>query len=112
LLATLYTVNGIDRISLSVCLPLISHEFALSATVQGLILSAFFWTYCGCQIPSGWLVDRWGGKRAIGIAARLWGAFQCLAAVATGGVTLLLTRVALGIFEAPYMPASGKLTAA
>lgn len=112
LLATLYTVNCIDRISLSVCLPLIAHEFALSATVQGLILSAFFWTYCGCQVPSGWAVDRWGGKRAIGVAATLWGAFQCLAAAATGGVTLLLTRVALGAFEAPYMPASGKLTAA
>ncbi|MEJ1974858.1 MAG: MFS transporter [Acetobacteraceae bacterium] len=112
LLAVLYTVNCIDRISLSVSLPLISQEFVMSATVKGLILSAFFWSYCGFQVPSGWLIDRWGGRRAIGVAATLWGAFQCLAAAATGGGTLLLSRVALGMFEAPYMPASGKLTAA
>lgn len=112
LLFLLYTINCVDRISLSVALPTIGHEFQLSATMQGLILSAFFWSYAGCQVPGGWLTDRFGARRVIGVAAFLWGGFQCLAAAATSGVALLLTRIGLGVFEAPYMPAASRLTAA
>jgi ACS family D-galactonate transporter-like MFS transporter len=112
LLFVIYTINCIDRMSLSVGLPLISKEFALSATIQGLILSAFFWTYSGCQIPGGWLVDRFGARRVLTVATVVWGGFQALAAAATSGVMLLLTRVGLGVFEAPFMPGASKLTAA
>ena len=111
LLFVLYTVNCIDRMSLSVGMPSIVHEFHLSATMQGLILSAFFWTYSTFQIPAGWAADRYGARRMIGISAALWGGFQCLAGFAVNGVTLLLTRIGLGVFEAPYMPAATKLTA-
>lgn len=112
LLFVLYTVNCIDRMSLSVGMPSIVHDFHLSATMQGLILSAFFWTYSAFQIPAGWAADRFGARRMIGISAALWGGFQCLAGFALNGITLLLTRIGLGVFEAPYMPAATKLTAA
>ena len=110
LLFVLYTVNCIDRMSLSVGMPSIVHEFHLSATMQGLILSAFFWTYSTFQIPAGVAADRFGARRMIGISAALWGGFQCLAGFAVNGLTLLLTRIGLGVFEAPYMPAATKLT--
>lgn len=112
LLFVLYTINCIDRMSLSIAMPTIVHEFHLAATMQGLILSAFFWTYSTFQIPAGWAADRFGARRMIGISAVLWGGFQCLAAFAVNGVTLLLSRIGLGVFEAPYMPAATKLTAA
>ncbi|MFM0418280.1 MFS transporter [Paraburkholderia aromaticivorans] len=111
LLFVLYTVNCIDRMSLSVGMPSIVHEFHLSATMQGLILSAFFWTYSTFQIPAGWAADRYGARRMIGISAALWGGFQCLAGFAANGFMLLLTRIGLGMFEAPYMPAATKLSA-
>jgi len=112
LLFALYTINCIDRIALSVGLPVIGKEFDLSPSLQGLILSAFFWTYCGFQIPGGWAADRWGGRRVLAWSTALWGSFQCLAAAAMGGLSLMLTRVGLGIFEAPYMPTASKLVAA
>ncbi|MDR5773966.1 MULTISPECIES: MFS transporter [unclassified Caballeronia] len=112
LLFVLYTINCIDRMSLSIAMPTIVREFHLAATMQGLILSAFFWTYSTFQIPAGWAADRFGARRMIGMSAVLWGGFQCLAAFAMNGVTLLLTRIGLGVFEAPYMPAATKLTAA
>jgi ACS family D-galactonate transporter-like MFS transporter len=112
LLFLIYTINCIDRMSLSVGLPIISKEFALSATIQGIILSAFFWTYSGCQIPGGWLVDRFGARRVLTVATIVWGFFQATAAAATSGTMLLLTRVGLGVFEAPFMPGASKLSAA
>lgn len=112
MLFALYTVNCIDRMSLSVGMPSIVHEFALSPAMQGLVLSAFFWTYSTFQIPAGWAADRFGARRMIGIAAVLWGGFQCVAGFAINGVMLLLTRIGLGVFEAPYMPSATKLAAA
>ena len=45
-------INYIDRASLSVAMPMISHEFSISPAIQGLLLSSFFWTYCLMQVPA------------------------------------------------------------
>lgn len=104
-----YTINCIDRASLSVALPTISAEFLLEPAVQGLILSAFFWTYCLFQIPGGAAADKFGPRRVIGIAAVIWGSFTALAGLAVNAVMLVLSRLGLGAFEAPYMPSANKL---
>jgi ACS family D-galactonate transporter-like MFS transporter len=104
-----YTVNCIDRASLSVALPTISIEFLLEPAVQGLILSAFFWTYCLFQIPGGLAADKFGPRGVIGVAAAIWGAFTAFAGLAWNAVTLIIARLGLGAFEAPYMPSASKL---
>jgi ACS family D-galactonate transporter-like MFS transporter len=105
-------VNFIDRASLSIAMPLIAAEFELSPAMQGLILSSFFWTYALAQIPGGWLLDRIGSRRVIAASTGLWGVFQALAGGAVGGISLLLTRLGLGVAEAPLFPAGAKLNAA
>jgi MFS transporter, ACS family, D-galactonate transporter len=107
----LVVVNLVDRIALSIAMPSIAKEFALSPASQGVILSAFFWSYAALQIPAGWWIDRLGPRRLIAAAAVGWGAFQTLAAAATGGTFLLLTRLGLGAMEAPLFPAGAKLNA-
>jgi ACS family D-galactonate transporter-like MFS transporter len=104
-------VNLVDRISLSIAMPTIAKEFALSPTMQGLILSSFFWSYALLQIPGGWLIDRYGPRRVIAGATVLWGLFQTLLGAATGGLSMLLLRVGLGGAEAPLFPAGSKLNA-
>lgn len=42
LIFILYTINCIDRISLSLAMPDVTKEFNLSPEVQGIILSSFF----------------------------------------------------------------------
>ena len=101
--------NLIDRTALSIAMPTIGREFALSPAMQGVLLSAFFWSYTLLQMPGGYLIDRFGPRLMISGATVLWGVFQCLAAVATGGIGLLLTRVGLGAAEAPLFPAGAKL---
>lgn len=105
----LTVINLIDRVSLSIAMPVIAGEFNLSPSMQGLILSSFFWAYALLQIPGGWLIDRYGPRRVIAWSTGLWGTFQTLAAFATGGLSLIFARVALGAAEAPLFPAGGKL---
>ncbi len=104
-------VNLVDRISLSIAMPTIAKEFALSPAMQGLILSSFFWSYALLQIPGGWLIDRYGPRRVVAGATLLWGVFQTLLGVASGGLSMLFLRVGLGGAEAPLFPAGSKLNA-
>ncbi|SDD11752.1 MFS transporter, ACS family, D-galactonate transporter [Cupriavidus sp. YR651] len=107
----LIAINYIDRASLSVAMPLIAKEFDLTPTMQGLILSAFFWTYALMQVPGGMLADKYKPRVVIACATVFWGVFQAMAALCTSSFTLLLTRLGLGAAEAPIYPAGGKLNA-
>src|ERR1700761_6549717 len=89
-------INLIDRTTLSIAMPTIGKEFALSPTEQGVVLSAFFWSYAALQVPGGWLIDRFGPRALIAASTVLWGLCQTLAGFATGGFVLLLTRIGLG----------------
>ena len=111
LILLIVAINYVDRASLSVAMPIISEEFGIDAAVQGILLSSFFWTYALMQIPGGWLADRYGPRPIIAGATILWGAVQALAALATGFLSLLVARLALGLAEGPTFPASGKLNA-
>jgi len=95
-----------------VALPLISSEFQIPPALEGLMLSAFFWSYALMQIPGGMLLDRFQTRRVIVIATVAWGAFQALAAGAHNWITLLITRMGLGVAESPIMPAGAKLNGA
>lgn len=76
----LTVINLVDRVSPSIAMPVIAGEFELSPSMQGLILSSFFWAYA--------LFDRYGLRRVIGWSTGLWGTFQTLVAFATGGLSL------------------------
>ncbi|WP_408585082.1 MFS transporter [Paraburkholderia tropica] len=109
ILLLLSSINYIDRASLSVALPLISTEFNLTPALEGVLLSAFFWTYALMQIPSGLLVDRFKARNLVGMATVAWGACQAVAAGCFHWIPLLLTRLGLGVAESPIMPAGAKL---
>src|SRR5215467_2461957 len=105
----LVVINLIDRVTLSIAMPAISKEFSLEPAIQGLVLSAFFWSYALLQIPGGWLIDRFGPRALITGATLGWGFFQAIAGLATGGISLLVSRIGLGAAEAPLFPAGAKL---
>ncbi len=106
---SLVSLNYLDRASISVAMPLISTEFHLSPALQGLIMSLFFWSYALMQIPGGLLVDRYKPRVVIATATVAWGICQTLVAVCTNTTGLILTRLGLGLAEAPLNPSSGKL---
>ena len=56
-------INYLDRALLGVALPGLQREFSMQATLSGLLLSAFSWTYFLAQLPAGVLLDRLGVTR-------------------------------------------------
>lgn len=103
------TMSYIDRASISVAMPLISEELNLSPQQEGLILSAFFWTYGLFAIPGGWLADKIGPRRIISGMMVFWALFQAAVGFAKGVPFLVLMRLGLGATEAAQFPAGGKL---
>ena len=81
-------------------------SFHLSDIDRGALSSAFFWSYAALQIPTGWLVDRYGVKVPYAISFVVW----CLASAATGLTRSLAELTALRVFtgagEAIVTPAS------
>ncbi len=104
LLFLVYTVAFADRQNISVAAPAMVKDLGLSATVTGVLLSAFFWGYVITQIPGGVLASKIGPKRVIVGTLIVWGA----AAIATGLVptydSLLAVRFIMGLAEGAVWP--------
>src|SRR6185436_13402109 len=83
-------INYFDRQTLSFALPLLAKDFNLDATQQGLVVSAFFWTYTYLQIPVGLCVDRFNLRWVYAGAFVVWSLAQGL----TGFVTSITGLIA------------------
>ncbi|MGW7514392.1 MFS transporter [Streptomyces sp. NPDC054796] len=103
------TIAYLDRAALSVAMPFMSKEFHIGPAVQGVLLSAFFWTYALFQIPSGWLLDRFGPRVIYPVAVGWWSVWTALTAFANGVGSVVLFRLGLGVGEAPVQPANVKV---
>jgi MFS family permease len=97
-------INYLERASLSVALPAISAELHLDPTRKGLLLSAFFWSYCLFQIPIGLCADRFPIRWLYAAMFALWSLACGLTGVAGSLVVLMALRVVLGMGESIYLP--------
>ncbi len=102
-------INYFDRGTISVALPLLSHELHFAPEVKGLLLSAFFWSYASMQLPMGWLADRANLRWLYTGAFALWSLAQGMTGLAAGLGALIVFRVMLGIGEAIYLPGGTKI---
>ena len=96
----------IDRVNMSLAGHSVAQEFDLSPVALGYLFSSFLWAYVVMMLPSGQLVDRLGVHRMAAIGAAVWSVAQTLSGAAVGFTTLLLTRLGLGVGEAPTFPVS------
>jgi MFS family permease len=99
-------VNYIDRGNLSIAAVPLMHDFRVSAGSMGALLSAFFWTYALLQIPTGYLVDRFGLRWTYAAAFTLWSLASAGVGFATSFTQILFLRLLLGVGEAAAQPAS------
>jgi sugar phosphate permease len=103
-------INYLDRANLSIAAPEMIKEMHLTNTDIGLLGAMFSWTYAFMQLPSGWLIDRFGAKRVFSIAVIWWSIATALTGACHKLGTLLGARFLLGIGEAPCMPTNAKIT--
>ncbi|MBB2201820.1 MFS transporter [Gluconacetobacter tumulisoli] len=99
----------VDRTALSIANLEIAHDFGLSYSTLGLLLSSIAWVYMIAQIPAGMLADRLPARWLLFVSLLSWGAAQALCGAAGGVTGLLIGRCALGIGEAPLFLAGTRV---
>src|SRR5438874_1714023 len=108
-LATL--INYIDRLTISVLAPVITHDLGLTNTEFGSILTWFLLAYTISQGLSGKLYDRIGTKRGFVCSIVLWSIAAIGHAFARGLAGLSAFRFVLGFGEAGNWPGAAKTVA-
>jgi MFS family permease len=78
---------------------------------DGVVFSAFSWSYALLQIPGGIFLDRYGTRLTYSLALSLWSCFTAAMGLVHNLTALGLTRIGLGIFEAPCFPANSRVLA-
>ncbi len=108
-------ISYVHRSALSVAIGAKSSSMTtdlhLSEASIGLLLSGFFWVYSLMQVPSGWLVDRFGVKRAYSLGFAFWSLMAACTGLVNSFTTLIGLRVALGAGQAISFPASSRAVA-
>ena len=104
-----FFVAFLDRVNLSVAMPLISKEFSLSPEQVGYLFSAFFISYTVFQIPGGYLSDKVGPKKVLLVALGWWSIMTMATGVARTFSQFFIVRVLFGIGEGLQPPCAFKL---
>ncbi|HKX27729.1 MAG TPA: MFS transporter [Blastocatellia bacterium] len=111
LLFTAMLFGYAQRGALGVAAPFISRDLELSKAQMGVLLSTFFWLYAVMQLPAGWLVDRFGVKRAYSLGFVFWSLATSLIGLANGILSLGGLRLAVGAGQAIAFPATSRSVA-
>ena len=97
----------IDRVNISVAIIPMQEQFGWSESQVGLIFSSFYIGYMITMALGGFLADKFGGKRVLGLGVILWSLFTILTPFAAhnGLFALFFIRILMGIGEGVTFPA-------
>ncbi|QKJ87811.1 MFS transporter [Paramixta manurensis] len=108
LLFLVYMINYLDRVALSLTVPLIEKDLLLNAEQFGLIFGSFFFGYALFNFIGGLATDKFGPTLVMGIAVGMWSLFCGMTALATGFWSMLILRVLFGMAEGPICASANK----
>jgi ACS family D-galactonate transporter-like MFS transporter len=113
LLVVSVIINYIDRSNLSLAIPLIQRQLALSPLQVGSLLSGFFWTYAFMQLSgvAGWLSDRFPVGWVMVVGFVLWSGATVITGLVSSFSALYLARLMLGIGESVAYPCYSRVFA-
>jgi MFS family permease len=100
----LAVITYVDRVGISVAVPLIRQDLALTSIQMGWALSAFGWAYAVFEIPGGWLGDRIGPRRVLMRIVLWWSFFTAATGWAWSATSLIAIRGLFGAGEAGAFP--------
>ena len=101
LLFVVYVFNIIDRHIINILLEPIKLDLNLSDAQAGFLAGiafALFYTVMG--IPIAAMADRFSRTRLIVLCSALWSVMTALTGMATGYITMAMTRMGVGVGEA------------
>jgi ACS family hexuronate transporter-like MFS transporter len=104
-------LNYMDRQTMSLVGTPIMREFQLNEIGFGWLLSSFLLTYAVCQLPAGYLVDRWDVRTTYAGAVAWWSLAGIAAAFSPSLAVLIVFRIMLGVGESFNWPCALRATA-
>jgi MFS transporter, ACS family, glucarate transporter len=105
LLLFFHTVNTyMDRIVISAASVDIKADLNITDQMMGLIFGIFALGYALFQIPSGWVADKYGPRKALTAVVSLWSTFTALSGLAWNAISMLFIRFLFGVGEAGAFP--------
>jgi len=105
------TINYMDRIVLSVLLPVIKEDIHITPIAYGYITGAFQFTYTIGLLLFGLVIDRFGTKLGYLISILLWSITGALHGLCGSGWCLAGNRAAFGLAASGNFPAAIKSVA-
>lgn len=102
-------INYIDRQTISVLKPRIMADLHLSQLEYARIIQGWLIAYTVMYVVSGFLVDRWGTRKALALFIGWWSLANILHVFARTGAQLRLFQVLLGIGEPGNYTAAGRI---
>jgi MFS transporter, ACS family, tartrate transporter len=104
LIVVCYLVNYIDRTNVSFAALTMNKDLGLSNFMYGLGAGIFFLSYAVFEVPSNIVLQKVGARLWIARIMITWGIISGLMAMATGPISFLVLRFALGMAEAGFFP--------
>lgn len=93
-----------DRACIASAADYIIKDLSISKEMLGLILGIFAVGYALFQVPSGWIADRLGARKALAIVVSVWSIFTALTGAARNALQMLILRFLFGVGEAGAFP--------
>jgi D-galactonate transporter len=109
LLFMVYMINYLDRVALSITLPMIEKDLAINPEEFGMIFGSFFFGYALFNFIGGLAVDKYGPMIVLGCAVGMWSIFCGMTALATGFWSMLVLRIMFGMAEGPICASANKM---
>ena len=97
----IYTVAAADRANLGVALPFIRQQYHMTNAEAGALVSLFLIAYALIQIPSAWLITKYGVRKVFTTSMVLTSIATALTGMVGSVLQLKMCRVLLGIAEGP-----------
>jgi ACS family glucarate transporter-like MFS transporter len=94
----------LDRYAVGIASESMRVDLNMTQTQMSWFLSAFFWSYALCQVPAGWLSDRFGPRIMLTVYILGWSLFTGLLGVTTQVSMVLLFRFLCGATQAGAYP--------
>jgi ACS family tartrate transporter-like MFS transporter len=104
LLSICYLVAFMDRANISFAAESMNRDLHFTPYVYGLGAGVFFVSYALCEVPSNWLLLRFGARKWLARIMITWGLLAIAMLFVRGHASFYGMRLLLGAAEAGYFP--------
>jgi ACS family glucarate transporter-like MFS transporter len=101
-------ISYLDRACISQAAPMIARDLHFNTIQMGYIFSAFGIAYAALEIPSGWLIDRYGPRLVLTRVVMCWSLFTAATGIAWNFASMFTARLLFGAGEAGCFPGLAK----